>query len=102
MSRFLLLLCLTLGLVVTGCGGDKKDDKDKGTQKTTDDDKKGSSAKGSTGKDDGKKDEGKKEDGKKEDGKKDDGKAEAKKDDKASAAQPSDAQLVSLKLPNMT
>lgn len=103
MSRFLLLVCLTLGLVITGCGGEKKD-APKGTQKASDADKKGSGDKGSTDKDAGKADEKKADEAKGDEKKADEKKADEKKaDDKgASVDKGGEAQLVSLKLPNMT
>ena len=110
MSRFLMLICLALGLVVTGCGGEKKTEGDKGPTKK---DEKGSAEKGSVAK------EGDKKDGEKKDEKADEkgaAKAEEKKEEKAeekaeekkaddkgaSTDKPAAAQLVSLKLPNMT
>ena len=84
-----MFLCLSLGLVLTtGCGGEKKEEK-KEEQKTTKGDEKGSAAKGSTGKEDDKKAEEK-------------GSEKKADDKKASTDKGSEAQLVSLKLPNMT
>lgn len=98
MSRFLMLICLALGLVVTGCGGDTKKEGDKGSSKK---EEKSSSDKGSAAKDEGKEgDEAKAEE--KADAKADD-KADEKAEDKgASVEKAGDGQLVSLKLPNMT
>lgn len=90
MSRFLMFLCLTMGLIITGCGGEAKKDGKEGVQETTKEDEKGSAAKGSTSKDD------------KGGEKKADAKEEKKEDKKASAAKAPEAQLVSIKLPNMT
>ncbi len=104
MSRFLMFVCLTLGLVITGCGGEKDKDKAK-EQKTTKDDEKGSAAKGSTGKET-KKEETKKEETKKAEDKGSAKKAEKKetekKEDKNASVDNGGEDLVSLKLPNMT
>lgn len=86
MSRTLILLCLTLGIVMTGCGGDDKGKDAKGGEKGTAADKTGSSAKDTTDKGEGDSDK----------------KEEPKKADGASTGKAGNMQMVSLKLPNMT
>lgn len=98
MSRLLMFACLTLGLIITGCGDDKGKTKGDKDQKTTEADKKGSAEKGSPTKDD-KKADGKKADDKGSDAKKDEKKDARKDDKKASVDKKSDTFLVSVKLP---
>jgi hypothetical protein len=97
MSRILMCFCLTMGLIIAGCGdaNDKGSAKDNKTEsKTSDKDEKGSAAKGSTTK------SGEKQ--KADDKKEAPANAEKKDDKKADAGKASATQLVSVKLPNMT
>jgi len=92
MTRLIILLCLTLGIVMTGCGGDDKGKDDKGGDKGTAADKAASSSKDTTDKGDG---SGDKKDAKPAE-------KDAKPGDGASVEKSGDMQTVSLKLPNMT
>ena len=85
MSRLIILLCLTLGIVMTGCGGDEKGKDVKGGDKGTAADKAASGSKDTTDKKEG-----------------GDDKKDAKPGDGASVGKSGDMQMVSLKLPNMT
>lgn len=86
MSRVLILLCLTLGIFMTGCGGDDKGNDDKGGDKGNASDKAASGSKDNTDKTEG---SGEKA-------------TEPKKSDGSSVGKTGAMQMVSVKLPNMT